>query len=85
MLDPILSRCNTDALQSLADLHVLAWLARVIALASSTSPAHDLNDLEKQLQGRKIGPKVRAFWAAWLPRESFKKVIGENTLVPSYP
>ncbi|ORX37725.1 hypothetical protein BD324DRAFT_623016 [Kockovaella imperatae] len=67
---------------SLADLHVISWLSRVVALAANSKPALEIDALEKVLGGRKIGNKVRGFWTAWLSRESFKKTIGQNSALP---
>ncbi|GAA6027743.1 hypothetical protein JCM8097_008012 [Rhodosporidiobolus ruineniae] len=67
---------------SLADLHVGAWLARVLAVSGASSvsdvPAA-LSAIESQLPaGKKIGPKV-AKWAEELfARESFKTVYADG-------
>jgi hypothetical protein len=58
----------------LADLHIVAWLARVVMLAGGKSDATGIESLEKRLGGKAIGDKVKAFWTAWLDRPSFKRV-----------
>ncbi|GAA5859963.1 hypothetical protein JCM1840_001818 [Sporobolomyces johnsonii] len=67
---------------SLADLHVGAWFARVLACAGATSLtdiAGNLKALESNFpEGEKVGPRV-AKWAETLfERESFKNVYGEG-------
>jgi hypothetical protein len=75
-----------DLPQSLADLHLVAWLARVIFLSQGGPNIEGLDALERQISGNgtggsmpvesafKIGKKVKAFWAAWVERDSFKDV-----------
>ncbi|BGP47716.1 hypothetical protein JCM10450v2_003581 [Rhodotorula kratochvilovae] len=66
---------------SLADLHVGAWLARVLAVAGATSITDvdaGLKALESNLNGVKIGPKFAAWAQALLERDSFKEVYGEG-------
>ncbi|GAA6047019.1 hypothetical protein JCM3770_004154 [Rhodotorula araucariae] len=66
---------------SLADLHIGAWLARVLAVAGATSITDvesGLKALEAQLGGVKIGPKFAAWAQALLERDSFKEVYGEG-------
>lgn len=66
-------------LQSLADLHLISWITRLVTVALGEPTSAGIDELEKQFEGKKIGPKIRAFWDAWLERESFQKV-----LLPSY-
>lgn len=67
----------TDS-KSLADLHLISWLTRVVTVALGKPVPEGIDTLEKQFEGKKIGPKIRAFWAAWLERESFKRVLLPN-------
>ncbi|RSH93308.1 hypothetical protein EHS25_007662 [Saitozyma podzolica] len=57
---------------SLADLHVIAWMARLISLAGGGPTPGGVDKLQAKAGGT-IGPKVRAFWAAWVERSSFKQ------------
>lgn len=59
-------------LQSLADLHAISWLARLVLLAGGKKDATGVESLESK--GIKVGPKVRSFWASWIERPSFKRV-----------
>ncbi|KDN38940.1 hypothetical protein K437DRAFT_239804 [Tilletiaria anomala UBC 951] len=71
---------------SLADAHLMAWFARVIAVCESKESAKDLDALEKALQheavageGRSmLGPKVRAYWQALKSRPSFQAVYKDG-------
>ncbi|RXK35185.1 hypothetical protein M231_07556 [Tremella mesenterica] len=57
----------------LADLHVIAWLSRIIELSGGTKTASGIEALES-LTGHKVGPKMKAFWALWIERPSFKSM-----------
>ncbi|KAL7409646.1 hypothetical protein BDY24DRAFT_402531 [Mrakia frigida] len=70
---------------SLADLHLIAWLARVVFLSQGGPTSAGLDALERQIAGHgaggptdqaslKVGPKVKAFWNSWIGRDSFKSV-----------
>ena len=66
---------------SLADLHVIPWLARIAAIASGLVKDQDpLTSLDGVLgaYGGKVGDKMRAFWTAFAERPSFKAVYGEG-------
>lgn len=65
---------------SLADLHLVPWLARVAAVAGGKTGEDALAALDGVLgeYGGKVGEKVRALWAAFLERPSFKDVYGEG-------
>lgn len=60
---------------SLADLHLISWLTRLITVAGGKATTEGLDKLEAQVGSKKFGPKIRAFWSAWLERESFNKVL----------
>jgi hypothetical protein len=70
---PLHCRVAADNLQSLADLHIIAWLTRLIATADGDLTPGGIHALESRFDGKKIGPKITAFWEKWLERESFKK------------
>ncbi|KAN0063968.1 hypothetical protein ACQY0O_003574 [Thecaphora frezii] len=74
---------------SLADLHIVPWLARVLKVATvypegqGKEPVEALESVLKAsfLEGHKeaqggAGPKVREFWATILQRPSFQAVYG---------
>jgi len=63
---------------SLGDLHLIAWLSRIIEIAGGDRTAAGLQTLEQSLANFKIGPKLEAFWAAWIERESFKSVYASG-------
>ncbi|KAJ1018045.1 hypothetical protein NDA16_004914 [Ustilago loliicola] len=65
---------------SLADLHLVPWLARVAAVAGGKTGEDALAALDGVLAeyGGKVGEKVRALWGAFLERPSFKDVYGEG-------
>jgi len=58
---------------SLADFHVIAWLARLVKISGGDRSASAISKLEGEM-GITVGPKVKAFWAAWVERPSFKKI-----------
>ncbi|XAO25630.1 hypothetical protein I312_104458 [Cryptococcus bacillisporus CA1280] len=59
---------------SLADLHVISWLARLVSIADGSPTKDGLNALEAKI-GKSLGDKVRNFWNLWTERESFQKVL----------
>ncbi|EPQ28052.1 uncharacterized protein PFL1_04379 [Pseudozyma flocculosa PF-1] len=75
---------------SLADLHIVPWLARVLTVcrgyAEGASVADDIDALDAALKsqglsGHKtaaagVGPKLREFWATMKQRPSFQAVYG---------
>lgn len=69
---------DSIAPQCLADLHIISWINRLIAVAGGEPNESGLSALQGQLDGWIIGPRVRSFWSAWTQRESFKR-----TLVPA--
>ena len=44
-----------------------------MATAGGDTSASGISALEDRFDGKKIGPKMIAFWEKWLERESFKK------------
>lgn len=44
-------------------------------LAGGTPSADGLNKLRTKSGGKMINKKVRAFWASWMNRDSFKKEL----------
>ena len=62
-------------LQSLADLHIISFLARLVEICGGKTDADGIATIEEQIgTGFKIGEKVQAFWTTWTGRESFQKV-----------
>ncbi|KIR29355.1 hypothetical protein I307_01260 [Cryptococcus deuterogattii 99/473] len=59
---------------SLADLHVISWLARLVSIADGSLTKDGLNALEAKM-GKPPGDKLRNFWKLWAERESFQKVL----------
>ncbi|KAJ9097380.1 hypothetical protein QFC19_006850 [Naganishia cerealis] len=60
---------------SLADLHIISWLARLVQIAEGDVSADAILVIEKRMgNGHHIGEKLKQFWALWIQRESFKKV-----------
>jgi len=59
---------------SLADLHLIAWLARLVHLSGGSKEVAGIKELESMMGGKEVGPKLKAFWAAWLERDSFKRL-----------
>lgn len=59
---------------SLADLHVISWLARLVSIADGSLTKDGLNALEAKT-GKPLGDKLRNFWNLWTERESFQKVL----------
>jgi len=53
---------------------LIAWLSRIIEIVGGDRTAAGLQTLEQSLANFKFGPKLEAFWAAWIERESFKSV-----------
>jgi hypothetical protein len=66
---------NPTHTQSLADLHLISWLTRIVTVAGGKPQTEGLDELESQIGSKKIGAKIRAFFDAWLERDSFKKVL----------
>ncbi|CDS00306.1 uncharacterized protein SPSC_00789 [Sporisorium scitamineum] len=69
---------------SLADLHVVPWLARIAAIAGGLQQhqgeAGPLDQVDGVLAGvdGKVGDKIRALWTAFSERPSFKTVYGDG-------
>ncbi|EST08609.1 Glutathione S-transferase, N-terminal [Kalmanozyma brasiliensis GHG001] len=66
---------------SLADLHVIPWLARLGAVATGLTGDKDpLASLNAVLgaSGGKVGEKVRGLWTNFSERPSFKTVYGDG-------
>ncbi|KAJ9125120.1 hypothetical protein QFC22_000074 [Naganishia vaughanmartiniae] len=60
---------------SLADLHIISWLARLIQIANGDVSPDAILAVEKQMgNGHHVGEKLKQFWASWIQRESFRKV-----------
>jgi len=60
---------------SLADLHLMAWLANIVFLAGGQKEKEGIDALETKIGGGwKVGEKLGAFWDASLLRPSFNKV-----------
>jgi len=63
---------------TLADLHIVPWLAHAMAGVGTTDPA-DFDKLESHIQktvpGFKIGPKTREWWSNFGKRDSFRQVF----------
>jgi len=60
---------------SLADLHVIAWLHRIVNISGGAPDAEGISAISSWMGGKPVGPKLRAFWESWTERESFKKEI----------
>jgi hypothetical protein len=60
--------------QSLADLHIISWLCRIVSIAGGKADVHGIEAVEAQADGKKAGNNIHAFWAKWIERDSFKKV-----------
>ncbi|KAK6908456.1 hypothetical protein I203_102457 [Kwoniella mangroviensis CBS 8507] len=60
---------------SLADLHTVSWITRLISIAGGEPDATGIDSLIPHLGGYRFGPKVRKFWEEWVERESFKDVL----------
>ena len=59
--------------KSLADLHIIAWLARLVKIAGGDVSEAGVVKLGNKI-GKDVGPKIRAFWAEWIERDSLKRV-----------
>jgi hypothetical protein len=60
------------------DFHVGAWIARIAFVSGAQKSEEGLAALEKR-----FGPlpeKVKAYWAAWIARDSWVKAYAENAL-----
>ncbi|ORY34745.1 hypothetical protein BCR39DRAFT_514352 [Naematelia encephala] len=60
---------------SLSDLHLVSWLTRVVSVAGGEPTVAGIAELEKRLEGYRLGPKLRTFYQAWTERESFKEIL----------
>ncbi|WVF68275.1 hypothetical protein IAT40_003040 [Kwoniella sp. CBS 6097] len=60
---------------SLADLHTISWLTRLVCIAGGEMDKAGVESLHPQMGGFKLGPKLLKFWELWVQRESFKKVL----------
>jgi len=64
---------------SLADLHLMAWLARIVSIAGGKKEKEGIDKLEDKIgAGWKVGEKLGAFWEAILDRPSFRKVYADG-------
>lgn len=59
---------------SLADLHVITWLTRLVSIADGSPTKEGLSALEAKM-GKPLSDKLRNFWVLWTERESFQKVL----------
>ncbi|AAW43687.2 expressed protein [Cryptococcus deneoformans JEC21] len=59
---------------SLADLHVITWLTRLVSIADGSPTKDGLSALEAKMD-KPLGDKLRNFWALWTERESFQEVL----------
>jgi glutathione S-transferase len=60
------------------DFHVAVWLARIAWVSGAQKSEEGVSVLEKR-----FGPlpkKVKAYWAAWIARDSWVKAYPENAL-----
>ncbi|KZO96279.1 hypothetical protein CALVIDRAFT_537454 [Calocera viscosa TUFC12733] len=73
--------CLGDQL-SVADLHLAAWLARVVSVCGGSATPEDLAKVEEKIgkPGFKLGEKVKGFWAVMIVRPSFKTVYPGGVL-----
>ncbi|GAK66643.1 uncharacterized protein PAN0_014d4866 [Moesziomyces antarcticus] len=66
---------------SLADLHIVPWLARIAAVAQGVKPASDpIASIDAVIAeyNVKVGQKITAFWQAFSERPSFQAVYGSG-------
>jgi hypothetical protein len=62
-------------IQSLADLHIISWLARLVQIAHGDVSPDAILKVENMMgEGHHIGEKLKQFWTLWIQRESFRKV-----------
>ncbi|ODO06807.1 hypothetical protein I350_04167 [Cryptococcus amylolentus CBS 6273] len=59
---------------SLADLHAISWLTRIVSIAGGFPDANGLDSIERKT-GANLGEKTKKFWDLWIERESFKQVL----------
>jgi hypothetical protein len=60
------------------DFHVGAWIARIALVSGAQKSEEGVSALEKR-----FGPlpeKVKAYWGAWIARDSWAKAYPENAL-----
>jgi glutathione S-transferase len=60
------------------DFHVAAWLARIAFLLGAQKSEEGVAALEKTFGT--LPEKVKAFWAAWIARDSWVKAYPDNQL-----
>lgn len=67
---------------SLVDLHVGAWLARILAVSEGLAGngAKGLEALQSMVaqDGGNVGPRVKAYWEALMGRPSFQEVYKDG-------
>ncbi|WVQ74985.1 hypothetical protein IAR50_004593 [Cryptococcus sp. DSM 104548] len=59
---------------SLADLHAISWLTRIVSIAGGQPDAEGLFSIETKT-GANLGEKTKKFWESWIERESFQQVL----------
>ncbi|ODO00843.1 hypothetical protein L198_03170 [Cryptococcus wingfieldii CBS 7118] len=59
---------------SLADLHAVSWMTRIVSIAGGLPDANGLDSIERKT-GANLGEKTKKFWELWIERESFKQVL----------
>lgn len=66
--------------ESLADLHIIAWLTRCVSISGGKPDPSGIDTLESHMRGNPIGPKMKVFWKAWVERESYKRECAPTAL-----
>ncbi|KZS96016.1 hypothetical protein SISNIDRAFT_483421 [Sistotremastrum niveocremeum HHB9708] len=69
---------------SLADLHLAAYITRLVTLSGGDGSKSGIDSIAKHASSSAagghvtIGPKVRGYWEAIIERESWKKIYGNG-------
>ncbi|TXT10360.1 uncharacterized protein COLE_04294 [Cutaneotrichosporon oleaginosum] len=59
---------------SIADLYIIAWLARIVAMCGGGPVPAALALVEPYMGGVRFGTRLQIYWGHWVQRSSFRRI-----------